>query len=118
MKFCDAHWSELRTAISDRGLMHLVAKDGQTAMESAVAELNGQQTPAQYDPLMSATYMIYGNATRAGGLYLMMADENGNEYCPLCEVNKNGGQSQQWIDGCCDSILAHCQQLGLTSPKQ
>lgn len=120
MKFCDAHWQTLRTAINDRGLSHLIAKDGQTAMESAVAELNGQQTDAQYDPLMSATYMIYGNAMRMGGLYLMTTDEHGNEYCPLCEVEKHVGEgtAQKWIDGCSDAILQHCQQRGLTSPTQ
>ena len=87
-------------------------------MNSAIAELNGQKTDAQYDPLMSATYMIYGNAVRAGGLYLMTTDEQGNEYCPLCEVDKHAGLAQQWITGCCDSILTYCQEHGLTAPKQ
>jgi hypothetical protein len=118
MKFCMPHWDALRKAIDDRGLTHLVAKDGATATANMAAELTGQKTAQHYDPLMDAHWMITGNALKMGGLYLMTADPDGNEYCPLCEVRKHGGDPQEWIDGCTDSILASCQERGLTAPKQ
>lgn len=118
MKFCTNHWEALRKAIEDRGLSHLVAKDGETAASNMKAELEGQKSPQNYDPLMDAHWMITNRALKMGGLYLMTVDADGNHYCPLCEVGKHGGNPQEWIDGCTDSILAHCQTNGLTTPKQ
>ena len=114
MKFCDPHWVTLRTAIEIRGLMRLVAKEGATAAENIHAELQGED----YDPLMNAYWMLTNQALKMGGLYLMHVDEQGIHYCPLCEVDKNGGNAEEWISGCTDSILKHCRENGLTTPQQ
>lgn len=110
MKFCQPHWGSLRAAIDARGLAPLVAKSGQAAHANLVAELDGSADASNYDPLMSAHWMISGRALELGGLYLL----NG-EYCPLCEVEEHTkpGAAQEWIEGCTDSVLAHCRKLGL-----
>ncbi len=51
MKICQAHWDRLRAAIKERGLEHLVAKDGATAMMHAVTELEGREAENDFDPL-------------------------------------------------------------------
>lgn len=120
MKFCEKHWTELRQAIDTRGLSHLIHQGGEAAASAIERELKGIATKADYDPLMDAHNMIAAQALRVGGLYLMGADEQGNQYCPLCEVDKNisEGVAGEWITGCTDSILKHCQDTGLTIPAQ
>jgi len=115
MKFCQDHWNKLKQAIEERGLMHLVAPDSQTAMENIKEELAGTNTIENYDPLMNATHMIYGRAIECGGLYLMTGD-----FCPLCELEKytQKGEDQVWINGCCDSILEYCRENRLVPLKQ
>lgn len=128
MKFCQKHWDMLRSAIEARGLMHLVAKSGEAAMERAVEEVEGRADDTSYDPLMSAHWMISGRAIEMGGLYLMTGD-----LCPICEVVENTshwpreGESEpvgaawvekQWIEGPADAALAYCQERGLTAPTQ
>lgn len=115
MKICQAHWDSLRAAIKERGLDHLGAKNGEEAVERMQDELNGVATDDTYDPLMSANWMISSNALQAGGLYLMGADEKGEQYCPLCEVEKHigVGTAAEWIQGCTDSIRQHCIEKGL-----
>lgn len=109
MKFCQDHWNNLREAISARGLDHLVARSGEEAIQRAEQEINNTATDANYDPLMSAHWMIMGNALQGSGLYLMTGD-----YCPLCEVNKYGGSDQEWIDGATDAVLEYCKENYLT----
>jgi len=95
MKMCMPHWEQLKQAITERGLMPFVSKDG-TAAVARLKELGtaGDQPP---DPLLAANFAIWSNALRLGGLYLMQG-----EYCPLCELNKNhelqgGADSADWI---------------------
>lgn len=128
MKFCQKHWDMLRAAIETRGLMHLVAKGGEAAMERAVDEINGVATDATYDPLMAAHWMISGRAIEIGGLYLMTGD-----HCPVCEAMAHtshwprageteplgeAGVEKHWIDGPADAVLVYCQERGLAAPKQ
>jgi hypothetical protein len=118
MKFCTPHWDQLKEAIRIRGLMHLVASSGEAAFERTVAELKGEETTANYDPLMTATYMIYGRAIDCGGLYLLAGD-----FCPLCELDKNARNADgsipqplaatQWIEGCTDAVRDECVSKGL-----
>lgn len=115
MKFCQPHWDDLKTAIKDRGLWHLVAADGRAAMDRAIDEMNRTATDKAYDPLMAAHWSICGQAMKQGGLYLMSGD-----YCPLCELEKHteAGMAKRWVDGCTDSILSYCQERGLVPRKQ
>lgn len=110
MKMCQPHWDALRKAIEDRGLYHLVAKDGKTAIDNLKAELEGRGDKSNYDPLMTANLMICDTALQMGGLYLL----NG-EHCPLCEAAKHLGANapEVWINGCTDSILEYCQKHGI-----
>jgi hypothetical protein len=89
--------------IDERGLSHLVAKDGFQAAKNTLAEAKGE--PSNYDPLMSAHWMILDQAMQVFGLEIM------GDYCPLCEVAKlEQGLDQEWITGCTDAILKYCQE--------
>lgn len=127
MKICDNHWAKLTEAIKSRGLWHLVTKEGKAAFDSIAGQLQGQPEEG-YDPLMACNFMIWGRAIDVGGLYLMTGD-----LCPVCEAMvhtakfpKEGetepvGEAwveSHWIDGPADAALAHCRELGLTSPAQ
>jgi hypothetical protein len=105
MRVCDRHWNLLKDAIEKRGLSHLIAKSGVEAARNMAAELQGEDTLANYDPLMASHWAIVGNCMdligKAGGdpLYLMGATDDpvvgyGKQYedrtwphCPLCYVN-------------------------------
>lgn len=109
MRFCDDHWSKLRTAIEARGLAPLVAQ-GDKAMAAKLAEQvdSGTETIDNYDPMMGSFFAICGNAfgylSQAGTnpLYLMQpgpedpvdAARAGEKYagrtwpkCPMCYLN-------------------------------
>ena len=98
----------LRAAIEARGLMDLVAPNGETAVAQLKHQLESEgSTPTNYDPLMSAMFAISGNAAdlvkSMGGnaLYVMVrtAEEEASvegfpgyegrtwPYCPLCHIN-------------------------------
>jgi len=108
MQFCLDHWNLLKQRIDDRGLTHLIAKDGHVAAEQAATQIQEAGVTAQtFDPLMSAQWAISGNVMdflhRSGmnPLYLMSGGEEdkcdgtyGPQYegrpwprCPLCYIN-------------------------------
>lgn len=87
MKACKEHWDQLRDKIKERGLDHLVSKDGEQAINRLKKELDDQHHIQ--DPLLSAWFSIMNNALSMGGMYLLGRDENGNHYCPMCEGNKH-----------------------------
>ncbi len=108
MKFCESHWKELKQHIDDRGLMHLVAKSGEKAVDKMQRELAERTTTKEsFDPLMSAHWAIVNNASSmvaAAGmnpLYLLSGgapekcdgrygpQHEGREWskCPLCYIN-------------------------------
>jgi len=133
MQFCQPHWDKLRKAIEDRGMSHLIAKDGQTALENTVADLDaakqGVDPPKEtFDPLMSSFWAINSRALECGGLYLMTQKEDGTDWCPLCELDAHSPADQipppyekhsdSWINGCADSQLAHARKLGLIPEVQ
>lgn len=120
---CQPHWEKIRAAIKERGLDHLGASSGLEAIERLNDELAGRATPDTYDPLMNANNMIWSRALEMGGLYLMGQKEDGSQYCPLCEVDANSParedgrpEAEHWIEGCTNSVLNHCRDLGLV-PK-
>ena len=119
MRCCTPHWEALKKAVVERGLWPLV-KTGKALEESIAAEFSESRASEDFDPLLRATLMIYSEAVTLGGMYLMSRDENGKEYCPLCEADENVKPpaelkmkvSQHWIEGCTDAILALCQEQG------
>ncbi len=114
MKMCIPHWEELKKAIEDRRMGHLISKSGEEVSEIVTAQLEGDPH-AGYDPLMDACMMIYTGGVQAGGLYLMGEKEDGSEYCPLCELEAHQTEvkASDWINGCTDAILKHCTEKGL-----
>ena len=121
MRFCEQHWRDLKQAIDDRGMVHLVSKDGQTAIETLLEAPNDVKS---FDPLLIATMEIYGTALRYGGAYLAIAKEDGTRYCPLCELVVHKAEeakkernidniAKHWIDGCTDFVLKEARELGL-----
>lgn len=110
MKMCAPHWDELRRAIDDAGMGHLVNKSGEELFDRSIQpELEGE--PAKFDPLFSAAMAIYSNAIQAGGLYLMTAKEDGTEYCPVCEAFAHG--QKNWIAQATNACKEHCIEDGL-----
>lgn len=114
MKFCMPHWDELRKAISDRGLDHLVAKDGKAAMAMMMDEIKKQDLDSSnFDPLMAAHNAIAAHAIEQGGLYLLTDD-----YCPLCELKKHKGNPKEWIDGASNECLELARKMKLVPDVQ
>jgi hypothetical protein len=121
MKFCQPHWDRLKAEIRSHGVADFIARDGKEAMTQAVGQLKGErETRQNYDPLMSAHWMIVNRALESGGLYLMVQDEHGNERCPLCELVKHAppppdwkGPSidEMWIKGASKAAVDHIATL-------
>lgn len=118
MKFCQPHWDALRAAVESRGLGHLIAANGRDALARTVAELEGRDEPDDFDPLMSAHWMIAGRATDVLGLAIFTGD-----YCPVCELlkvtppppegHRYATNEAYFIDGPADAVLAEAQARGL-----
>lgn len=114
MQFCQDHWDALRKAIDDRGLSGLVAKSGEAAAESMARQIEGTDTPSDFDPLMWAHWAISGQYLKDVGLSGMAGDK-----CPLCEVEKSRtGLADNWIDGSTENALMHARALGLVPGEQ
>lgn len=110
MQFCQDHWDRLRSAISERGLDHLIAPDGQTAAQQLADQIKRTQdgeepvTPVNYDPLMAAHWAIINNVldqigphalqllSGPRGVVVQSAFPNRSQHrvwprCPLCYIN-------------------------------
>jgi len=131
MKICKKHWAMLIAAVKERGMWHLVAADGQTAMENTIAELNNEEAP--YDPLMACNWMVFHRGISDGGLYFAASD-----LCPICEamihtanvefpnpdhpdqkdVYTEAQVESFWTNGPADAALQVCQEKGLVPSKQ
>lgn len=122
MRICKEHWSLCRQAIDDRGMSGLIAKDGKTAVDDAVADLQGVPDPKheRFDPLMSMNWHWTNEALRCGGLYLMAVDAEANpandgHYCPICEFVKHAKNfdAPASIGMIADQMAAHARSEGL-----
>ena len=103
---CQAHWSDLRTALDERGLTHLIS----TSAENLVERMESKEDQG-FDPLFSASIEIMAAALRDGGLALLQSDK-----CPLCEAEKSvRGLANDWIEGCSDDQLRRAKELGLAA---
>lgn len=119
MNVCQPHWDELRGAIDDRGLSHLVAKDGVAAARNLEAQLQGTDAEENYDPLMSAYWAIMANSLKCWGLGAL-ADDFG---CPLCALDRHAAECAEegcarntgadWIRFASDGQLQAARDLGL-----
>jgi hypothetical protein len=76
MRFCSAHWDDLRSKIEAAGLSSFISSGGEEAAKRMVE--NG------FDPLMGAHNAIVGNAMDAAGFAIMMPNDDGIDRCPLC----------------------------------
>lgn len=124
MKICADHWQLMRDAVDARGMSGLIAKDGETALENEVAQLEaakaGDPEPykaAPFDPLMSLHWHFTNDALRCGGLYLMgeNPDAEDKHFCPICEFEKHaeGFVAKEAIGSIADQMAAHCRAEGL-----
>lgn len=119
MKLCQECWNELKEAIEQRGLMHLVAKGGEEAVKQIDAQLSGDTSARNYDPLMAANFAIWNQSLSSFGLGMMAPDAP----CPLCHkteiesvctdpsCNKQSGHD--WIRFAADDQLAYSRHHGL-----
>jgi hypothetical protein len=123
MKICHRHWEQLRDACASRGMAHLVSETPEQA--EIERQLAGDDT--NFDPLLRANFMIWGEAVRTGGPYVMGFDEHGKEFCPICEAIENiapedlpdkrySSTEQYWTEGVMDSILQYARDIGLMPP--
>ena len=113
MRWCQKHWDALRQAIDARGLSHLIAKDGKTAMESMRRELEGVADDSDFDPLMGAWNRVNARIIEIRGLMYMMPDAPHNG-CPLCEPDAtNPNWAENWIEGVADEALYNARLRGL-----
>jgi len=116
MKWCQAHWTELRESIYAHGLGHLVSKDGAAAAAHMADELNvGNARDVEgFDPLLRTWSMINMRALEMG------ASLAG---CPLCYVQTHHDTCQnpecrrltptEWITGCVQAGREYVRSLGL-----
>src|SRR5665213_407481 len=108
MQICKSHWDKLKQAIADRGLSHLISKDGTEAVERTIKQLDGKDDPKRdYDPLLAANYAIWENAIKCAGLGMMFGD-----ICPLCDMDraKYPETSDDWIKYAADGQLGYCKE--------
>ncbi len=87
MRFCQPHWEQLRTAIAERGLDHLVAKGGAQAARNLASELRDGPAIQSFDPLMVAHNAILMHAMDAVGLAALAPNDDGTDRCPQCFLN-------------------------------
>jgi hypothetical protein len=98
MKFCQPHWDLARELVEKHGLMPLVAKDGQEAIDRTVAELKGAPLAETFDPLMQIHWHFTNNALRLGGLEMLTPKADGTPRCPVCEHAANITQFDARVD--------------------
>lgn len=127
MKFCQDHWTNLRKAIDDRGLTHLVAQGAEEAADRTIAELQGRSNLDTWDPLMSAYWNLSSKVLERVGLAALAED-----FCPMCAVQESynwyaknnqtpppaAADAQRWIDSCCDVMLKYAQEKKLVTGVQ
>lgn len=129
MKMCKYHWNVMREAVEERGMMGLVNKSGEAAMEGelkqldeakATGEVSEQTLRDTFDPLMSMHWHWSNSALRNGGLYIMAVDEavnpdNEGHYCPVCEFVKHidDFDAKEQIGIVADQMRAYCVEQKL-----
>lgn len=116
MNLCQQHWNGLRQAIDDRGLSHLVSRDGEELVRRITQPEPETAEAAGFDPLMGAYMAILTNALEHGGSYLLANNEASTDghYCAICEAEKHGGRpASWWYEHAADEQLERARELGL-----
>jgi hypothetical protein len=125
MKICIPHWNQLREAVDDAGLGHLVkgADNAKVLIEKGIDQfkfgVREPESPSTFDPLWNCNFAIWNNAIDMGGLYLMGSDDSGNPYCPICEAIANcpkdlpQSTADWWIDSAVKEQYQKAMDLGL-----
>lgn len=109
MNFCKCHWDELREAIKARDLEQYV-KDGKTLFGQEVDKLKNRMggekefiTLETFDPLFSASCMIFSGVMDHAGLSLLSPDpDTGKPRCPVCVLA--APVRSGWINGASDEM--------------
>lgn len=124
MNLCEQHWAQLKKAIDERGLTHLISKDGVEAATRLVKGVEeGEASAETFDPLMGASLMIARNMMIClgdGALALLAVQPDaGCPPCPLCYGIEHCHcglpvcDFLTWIDKAADGALAHARELKL-----
>lgn len=121
MKFCQAHWDDLKTKIEAAGLGRFVAKSGEAVMNKLVDDLQGAgDAAANFEPLMGAHNAILSNALNVAGLAVMVQNDDGSDRCPICFLIDNCpcGRGEEcpfrtWPQRAVDDQVAEAKRLKL-----
>jgi hypothetical protein len=104
MKMCPLHWERLKELIRSKGLWDFVSSSGEEACQRMRDELDGKSvTKKTFDPLIGAHNMIVNAALEMGGIYVIGVDEEGNDYCPICEAEKH--DAMDWPEKAVDAVV-------------
>jgi len=106
------HWDALREAIKARGLWHLVAENGQQAVEHMVRDIQDENTILDFEPLMGSAMTISRLAMNVGGLAVLAPNEDGTMPCPVCFL-----QQFDYIAAAADGAKAYAVEKGLVEPE-
>jgi len=104
MRFCLPHWEQLKQALKDAGMSHLITNGGEQLAEKLKRESEGQAVVP--DPLFEAHNMMLERAMNHLGPYIMFQKEDGTDYCPLCEVNEKLMPHPETKLKCADSWIS------------
>jgi len=117
MQICEDHWDKLRQAIHDRGLSHLVSRDGDEVANRMKAELEGRASVFTWDPLLDVNNRIMCRALEVGGLAMLHPKEDGKPRCPICHAMEHSGEpkgtEKHWIQGPASAALEYARQEGV-----
>lgn len=110
MNFCQKHWDELKTAITERGLMQFVASSGPQIAEHVIRGLDGNSTVIDFEPLLGSSICVHRLASNIGGFSAVMTPdpETGRPPCPVCFLMRF-----DWIKAAADGALEEAKQRGL-----
>lgn len=107
MKLCMTHWNMCRDSIEELGMSALVHKDGRSAIDSEVRQLEEHAKAgalsAQTGSNVSLTIDTEANP------------DNEGHFCPLCEWVKHAPEinASEAIDRVSTQMQAWCREQGL-----
>jgi hypothetical protein len=109
MQICEKHWMALKTAVSKRGLDHLIAPDGHAVVEMMKRQSEGTASALDFDPLMNAHNQLVDVAMGFVGAINLIASDS----CPVCVL-----EGYDWCDGAAHQSLIYAEKNGLMLPKE
>jgi hypothetical protein len=110
---------------------HLVARDGQEALQNQMMRIQGDTSLETWDPLMAAHWAIANrlldNVARSQGPKAALSALADLAWCPCCTIQTsyetwpvatrppNAHDAQYWIDDCMDAMKKYAVEKGLVS---